>query len=177
VKQTGGHRLNGFVGPRNLEKYPKDDEALGMSLFGAVKAALVRGRPAPAAFVLFEGQIDRFSLRKIGELSGSTRQGILAAMAGQDEVECMAVLGAFRFRGHGPLNGAWVASVFIEWPDNRWWTAWQPMGPNRSLVGDTPQVRCALDGSPRPGGVGGWFALGRRKGLKLRIQRDGTPVH
>ena len=89
----------------------------------------------------------------------------------------MAVLGAFRFRGQGPLNGAWVVSVFIEWPDNRWWTAWQPLGPTRALVGDAPQVRCALDGSPRPGGVGGWFALGRRKGLKLRVQREDTPVH
>jgi hypothetical protein len=177
VNGTSGHRLKGFVGPRDLEKYPKDDDALGMKLFAAVEGALARGRPAPAAFILFDGQIDRFSLRKMGALSPGSQQRILAAMAAQESVECMAVLGAFRFRGQGPLNGAWVVSVFIEWPDNRWWTAWQPLGPTRALVGDAPQVRCALDGSPRPGGVGGWFALGRRKGLKLRVQREDTPVH
>ena len=172
-----GHRLKGIVGPRDLEKFPKDDDALGMNLFRTVEKALSRGRPAPAAFVLFDGQIDRFSLRSFGDISFRSQQQVLGAMAGQDSVECIALLGAFRFRGRGPLNGAWVASVFIEWPDNRWWTAWQPLGPNKTLIGESPQVRSALDGSPRPGGVGGWFALGRRKGLKLRVQREGTPVH
>ena len=98
-------------------------------------------------------------------------------MAGQSGVECVAMLGAFRFRGRGPLNGQWVASVFIEWPDNRWWTAWQPIGPSRELVGLEPQIRTAWDGSPRPNGVGGWFARARREGLRLRVQREKPAIH
>ena len=170
-------RLRGSTSPRDPILYPADDEALGFALFAQVSVALKRGMPAPAAFIFFPDRIDRFSLGSLAGLPVHARNRMVSAMAGQDEVECMAMLGAFRFRGRGPLNGQWVASVFVEWPDNRWWTAWQPVGPTRELVGLDPQVRTALDGSPRPGGVGGWFAQARRQGLKLRVQREGAPVH
>jgi len=170
-------RLQGQGAPRDMTVFPADDDLLGMSLFSQVTLALERGIPRPATFVFFEERMDRFSMSGLADLSARARNRIIAGMAGQDDVECVAMLGAFRFRGKGPLNGQWVASVFLEWPDNRWWTAWQPIGPKRGLVGDGPQVRNALDGSPRPGGVGGWFALSRRAGLKLRVHRKSTPVH
>ncbi len=171
------HRLRGQSGPRDHDVFPEDDARLGRALFSKVVAALEKGRPAPAAFVIYGDRVDRFSMRTMSGASPITQQRIIAAMAGQADVECLAVLGAFRFRGSGPMNGQWVASVFVEWPDNRWWTAWQPIGPERSLVGEGAQVRCAVDGSPRPGGVGGWFALARRLGLKLRLHRSSTSVH
>ncbi len=172
-----GLRIQGHATTRDLSKFPIDDEALGMALFAQVTRALQRGVPRPASFVFFPERLDRFSLAPFGDLGNRGRTRVLAAMAGQENVECIAVLGGFRFRGRGPLNGQWVASVFIEWPDNRWWTAWQPIGPKRGLVGDGPQIRMALEGSPRPSGVGGWFALSRRAGLRLRVQRKSTPVH
>lgn len=171
------HRLRGHSGPRDLDVFPTNDARLGRALFSKVAAALEKGRPAPVAFVLHRERVDRFSLGGVANTSAATQKRVLAAMAGQEGVECVAVLGAFRFRGSGPMNGQWVASVFIEWPDNRWWTGWQPIAPNRSLVGEGPQVRYAADGSPRPGGVGGWFALSRRLGLKLRLHRSSTSVH
>jgi hypothetical protein len=160
-----------------LSVFPVEDDALGQVLFSQVTLALQRGLPRPATFVFFEDRMDRFSLSGLGDFSAQSRNRIIAGMAGQDGVECVAMLGAFRFRGRGALNGQWVASVFIEWPDNRWWTAWQPIGPKRGLVGDGPQLRNALDGSPRPSGVGGWFSLARRSGIKLRVHRKSTPVH
>ncbi len=172
-----GQRVRGHSGPRDLERFPEEDEGLGRALFSSVASALTRGRPAPAVFVLYPERIDRFPLRSLAGQSSRAQRRLIAAMAGLPEVECVAILGAFRFRGAGPLDGEWVGSVFIEWPDNRWWTAWQPIGPERTLVGSGPQVRCATDGSPRPGGVGGWFALARRHGLKLNLQRTPPPVH
>jgi len=170
-------RLRGKSSRRDPVRFPFDDELLGASLFGQVRVALERGMPGPASFVFFGAHVDRFTLTGLGKATAGERQRLLAAMAGQDSVECMAILGAFRFRGQGALNGQWVASVFIEWPDNRWWTAWQPISPTRDLIGIEPQIRSAVDGSPRPTGVGGWFARSRREGLKLRVQRDTAPVH
>ena len=170
-------RVQGKTGPRDIDAYPREEERLGRSLFSRVAAAVTQGRPAPVVFVLHGDTIDRFPLRGMGVGSPASQQRMLAAMAGQDGVECVALVGAFRFRGSGPMNGQWVASVFVEWPDNRWWTAWQPIGEDRALIGSEPQVRCAVDGSPRPGGVGGWCALARRLGLKLRIHRMPTSVH
>ena len=170
-------RLRGSTSLRDQHLFPQDDESLGFALFAQVTIALKRGMPAPASFVFFSDRIDRFSLASMRGMNARARQRMISAMAGQDGVECVAVLGAFRFRGRGPLNGQWVANTFIEWPDNRWWTAWQPIGPSRELIGLDPQVRTAADGSPRPSGVGGWFAWARRDGLKLRVQREGPPVH
>ena len=172
-----GLRLRGSSSSRDEETFPVDDESLGESLFSQVTAALKRGTPSPATFVFFEGRVDRFSLGSLASLTPRARSRVIAAMAGQGGLECIAMLGAFRFRGRGALNGQWVASVFIEWPDNRWWTAWQPIGPSRELVGLDPQIRMALDGSPRPNGVGGWFARARREGLRLRVQRESPAVH
>ena len=172
-----GLRLRGSSSLRDTEIFPADDESLGSSLFGQVTVALKRGMPSPTAFVFFEDRVDRFSMASIGSLTPRARRRVISAMAGQVGVECVAILGAFRFRGRGPLDGQWVASVFIEWPDNRWWTSWQPIGPNRGLVGLEPQIRTALDGSPRPSGVGGWFARARREGLRLRVQRESPAVH
>ena len=174
---TESVRLRGSTSARDPQRYPAEDEALGFALFAQVGAALKRGTPAPAAFIFFPDRIDRFSLNGLAGLPHRSRDRLISAMAGQDQVECMAMMGAFRFRGRGPLNGQWVASAFIEWPDNRWWTAWQPIGPTRELVGLDPQVRAAIDGSPRPNGVGGWFARARRHGLKLRVQREKAAVH
>ena len=177
MKTSGPLQLRGSAIPRDMGRYPRDDEALGLSLFGMVRQALDRGRPAPVVFLFGRDTVDRFPFKDILKHKGRARRRLLGAIAGSDGVECMATLGAFRFRGRGPLDGQWVVSVFIEWPDNRWWTAWQPIGPSGQLIGDGPQVRLASDGSPRPGGVGGWFAHARRNNLSLKIQRDRIPVH
>lgn len=177
MTMSGPLRLRGSAIPRDTERYPRDDSALGSALFSMVTDALGRGRPAPVVFLLSANTVDRFAYKSILQFQGRSRRRLLGSIAGADGAECMAILGAFRFRGRGPLDGQWVVSTYIEWPDNRWWTAWQPIGPSGQLIGTEPQIRQALDGSPRPGGVGGWFAYARRNNLRLNIQRDKIPVH
>jgi hypothetical protein len=172
-----GVRLRGFVGKRDPAVFPSDDEALGMALFMRVTDALKKGMPAPAVFVFYPGQIDRYSMVPLLRSSRGVRHRYISAMAGGDQVECVALLGALRVHRQG-VDGAHMAvSVFVEWPDNRWWSGWQPLDANRALVGDGPTVRTALDGSPRPSGVGGWFAFARRTGVQLRTHRPNTPIH
>lgn len=171
---NGAPRLEGSVVARDYGQYPMDDESLGLALFAMVTRALDRGRPAPAFFVLGPSTVDRFSIRTLSRFAPAMRGRLLGAIPG---AECMAALGAFRFKGRGAINGQWVASTYIEWPDNRWWSAWQPLGPGGRLVGASPQILSAADGAPRPGGVGGWFAMARRNKLSLTVRRDPLPVH
>ena len=68
--------------------------------------------------------------------------------------------------------------VYAEWPDNRWWTAWQFIDRERQVLGEEPEIRRAVDGWPRPGGMGGWFAYARRTGVRLRLQpKEPVVVH
>ena len=170
-------RLRAWIEARDPARFPADDQALGDSLFKMVGDSLKKGFPTPALFVLRAGQVDRFSLKPILAMPLRQRNRYLAGLAGQDAVECVALLGTLRLRGRGPLAGQRVAVVFIEWPDNRWWNAWQVIGENGALLGDGPNVQCAVEGSPRPSGVGGWFALARRSGVQLYMEKQGTPVH
>jgi len=177
MTSTAGLKLRGFVGKRDPLVFPADDDALGMSLFGRVTDALKKGLPAPAVFVFYPGQIDRYSMRPLFQASRGIRHRYISAMAGGDQVECVALLGALKLRRQGVVGAHMALSVFLEWPDNRWWSGWQPLDANRALVGEGPTIRTAVDGSPRPSGVGGWFAFARRTGVQLRTHRADTPIH
>ena len=95
---------------------------------------------------------------------------MLAAFAGQEGLDCVALVGVLQVRMEGMQQPGQALSTFIEWPDNRWWAAWQFIDPKRSLLGEGPVVRRAEDGWPRPGGVGGWFAMARRTGARLVVE-------
>jgi len=177
MTKSAGLKLRGFVGKRDTAAYPVDDDALGQALFERLTNALEKGMPAPAIFVFYSGQIDRYSMVPLLQASRPIRHRYISAMAGGDQVECVALLGALRVRRQGVDGNHMALSVFIEWPDNRWWSGWQPLDQDRKLVGEGPTVRTALDGSPRPSGVGGWFAFARRTGVQLRTHRANTPIH
>jgi hypothetical protein len=103
---------------------------------------------------------------------------MMAAIGGQTEASCSALVGVFKVRFGRMPQPQRAVICFIEWPDNRWWTCWQLLDSDRKLVGDAPVVRRAVDGWPRPNGVGGWFSMVRRTGLKLRlVPGDGAAVH
>jgi hypothetical protein len=164
-----GFRLRHAMGPRDPARFPLEDEALGRSIFALACAGLARGLPRPAFLVLRADQIDQFDLGGLVGAAPPTRERMLAAMAGLEGATSVCLVGALQVRAPGAPAPLRAVAVFLEWPDNRWWTAWQPVSEAGALGTDAPVVRQAVDGWPRPNGVGGWFARARREGLRLRV--------
>jgi len=177
VEKPAHLRLRAFVGPRDLEKFPREDLALGQALFGMVRDSLKKGLPRPVMLVFRDDQVDRFELAEAMKQPKVKRDRLFGAMASMKGVECMALLGVLRLRVAGPAPAPHSAVAYVEWPDNRWWTAWVPLGRDGKPVKADPEVRTAEEGSPRPAGVGGWFSMARRAGLQLHLTSEDGPVH
>ena len=163
-------QLRIHVGPRDKDRFPEADDALGESLFAMAAGVLSRGLPRPSVLVFRPEQIDRFDVVPVIKAQQPHRQRMLAAIAGQKDVSCSALVGVFRVRFGRMKEPQRAIICFVEWPDNRWWTCWQLLDDSRQLVGEAPIVRRAVDGWPRPNGIGGWFSMVRRTGLRLRMQ-------
>lgn len=155
---------------RDPERFPAVDEALGQSLFTMLAGALLRGLPRPVLLLVREGQVDQVDALEILRRPRPDAHHLLSALCGQEGVECAALVGVLSLRT-GQRTASRAAVVFIEWPDNRWWTAWQAMDEARVLIGEGPVVRAAVDGWPKPGGVGGWFSTARRLDLRIRLSK------
>ena len=166
-------RLRIQTGPRDPAKLPLEADALGEAVMDRVRGALEKGFPRPAMLLLRDHEVQQLDVVPLMQAAPEHRERMLAAAAGQDDVRCAVLAGALslRRRVKGQLVGHRAVVVYLEFPDNRWWTAWQLVGDDRGLLGDGPVLRRATDGSPRPGGVGGWFARARREGLKLQLER------
>ena len=176
MAQTG-IKLRSYQSPRDLSRFPREDAELGASVFRLIEQALDKGLPRPALFVFFEGQVDRFDLGPLMRRPRVVRDRMIAAIAGQREVECVALLGVLQVKRPNTNQVARGAVTFIEWPDNRWWTTWLPLGPDGAPHRPSLEVRSAVEGFPRPGGVGGWFSLARRTGIRLHVAQREGPVH
>lgn len=164
-------------GSRDLERFPAgDDDALGRSLFSLLAGSLVRGLPRPVVLGVLPERVQQLDGRAFRGQDAKQRGMLVAALAGQDEVECVALVGTLNVRMQGMKAPGKALAVFVEWPDNRWWGAWQFVGAERELLGDGPVVRKAVDGWPRPGGIGGWFARARRTGARLTFEGPSEPA-
>lgn len=165
------HRLFTRSGPRNPGMLPRgDDDALGHALFGRLGEAIARGLPRPVVLVLQERWVDQVDIVPILSEPAPARERFLSALCGAPDAECSALVGVMRLSRPGrPRAGI----VYLEWPDNRWWTAYGLLGEDSRFAPGAPHlVRRAVDGWPRPGGVGGWFARARREGLRLDRTMD-----
>jgi len=160
---------------RDPEEYPEQDDALGEALFGKLLEALQRGVPPPALLLLRQEVVELVDLRPLLE-GGHAVDRFIAAAAGQDGVQAAALLAVLSMRERGrPVGRAAVA--FVEWSDNRWWQAYQLLNQGFKALDDMPPVqRRAVDGFPRPAGLGGWFSTARFLQLKLRLQRDAAAI-
>jgi hypothetical protein len=155
-------------GPRDEAVYPSDDDtALGEALLQRVEQSCVDGKLPRPVVLAFRGEVlERFDLPPVAR-SGADVHRFIGAVAGQEGVECVAVAGTLGLRRGGKDSGPGLV-VFLEWPDNRWWSAVRPV-PRRELDEAMPSVRRHADeGYPRPGGLGGWWSRSRFEGLKLR---------
>lgn len=164
-------RLRVRVGPRSKERFPEEDEALGVQLSALLAGTLARGLPRPAMLILREQQVDWFDIVPLMKVASQHRVRMLSAIAGQAGVQTAVMLGTFTLRQRGAPKPQRALVCYLEWPDNRWWTSWRMLGPNNAPITEAARVRRAIDGSPRPGGVGGWFATARRLNLRLRMQK------
>ena len=167
--------LRVHTGPRNRSVLPEDDDALGGALFERVRAATARGAPRPAMLVIEPDEVRQYDAVPLLRQAQSDRGRLLAAIGGQAGVECAAFAGSLTVRMGPRREPTRALVVYLEWPDNRWWTAWQLLDGQGRPVGDAPRIRRAVDGAPRPGGMGGWFAQVRREGLRVRMERVRPP--
>ena len=171
-------RLRMARGPRDLARFPRAplragegdgaaaDDALGEGVFAAVLDALRRGLPRPALLAFFAEEVEQVDIAPLASADPAHRERMLAALAGgRPGVEAVALVGVLQVRS-GRAGGR-AAVAFVEWPDNRWWTAWRFIDEARRPLGEAAVVRRAVDGWPRPNGVGGWFARARREQLRL----------
>ena len=160
---------------RNLDLLPVEDNALGESLTNRlVEISASKGLPRPALVALHPREIEQFDLSTIRKAPEPHRTRLMASILGRPELECGVLAGTMMVnrRGQPPIRGL---VVYIEWPDNRWWTSWRPLpDADRAMQAD-PVVRRAVDGWPMPRGVGGWFSRVRREGLRLRMHQP-SPV-
>ncbi len=161
---------------RDEARYPRDDQALGRALLARVEDVLARGIPRPTVLAFTDDQVWWYDLGPAVKMKADIHR-LIAAIAGQDGIDCVAVVGVLNVRvskrHHFP-----GAVAFLEWPDGRWWSSMHPLRPlpDKKLE-PVPQAevieRSAVDGWPRPGGLGGWWTRARVEGLKLRVQRTG----
>lgn len=162
-------RLRVGVQPRDPERFPDDDERLGEELSGRLATALERGVPPPVLVVLRADRVEIVDLRPVLEAPVPVDM-FLAAAAGQEGVEAVGLLAVMERRA-GDRVSERLAVAFLEWPDNRWWHAWctLPAAPGTTPVPALSHSR-ALEGSPRPRGLGGWFSRARFHRLRLQVR-------
>jgi hypothetical protein len=162
---------------RDPERYPLEDEALGRALLARVERVLENGTPRPTILAFSADQVWWYDLVPAIQMKADI-QRLIAAVAGQDGIDCVGVVGVLNVRvARGRAFPGAVA--FLEWPDGRWWSFMLPLV--RNSAGQLSKVpaaelieRSAVEGWPRPGGLGGWWSRSRVEGLKLRVHRSGN---
>lgn len=163
--------------------FPRDDDALGNALLDELFARLARGPAAPSLLVF---EADRVLAVDVREALRSLRHPALvhrfvATFAGMPGVEAVGAVGPMR-RGvpaappAAPTKGVPLGGAFLEWPDGRWWGGWRPLDDDgRPMATDSDDIQRAVDGAPRPAGLGGWFSRARFEGLCAHLRPVAAP--
>jgi hypothetical protein len=162
-----------------------DDDRVGHRLVTLLRAALDRGAAPPAAVIVRPEQFDLVLLDSLARHHVSPMAFLAALTRSRMDhagpVEAVGVLGTFRAVRR--LDGSPVPAaptppgvpmgmVFLEWGDGRWWH-WRSLleATTADLRDDTETLSRAVDGSPKPTRLGGWWSLGRRRELGLLMTR------
>ena len=169
-------RLRIASAPRDLIRFPEASGALGASLFGMLMERVTEGRlPRPALLTFSDDRIWQYDLVPLIQGRADLRRFIGAATR-EPGVECVALMGVLSVRLKRQDRPLPAAVTFLEWPDCSWWSGTRFLGPDRRPRADMPSmVRSAEEGYPKPGGVGGWWSMGRREGLRLHRATQQQP--
>jgi len=119
---------------------------------------------------------DRIDLVDIQQLV-ATRTSLGMFIAGLTRSElpeagpllAVGVMGRFALRRGKNSEPVPVAMVFLEWSDCRWWH-WKGLIAADTVNEETETLSRAVDGLGKPGGLGGWWSIGRRKALSVRLE-------
>jgi len=157
---------------RPREPWWPDEDTLGTRLTGLVERNLP-DRAATTAVVVHRDRLVLVPLRPFVHAKvhlGFVLGGLARWDDGQGVPEAIGLIGRVRQRRGN--RGPWVplATVFLEWPDGRWWH-WQVLlDADGQVLEDSRTTARAIDGLARPAGLGGWWTLSRtrRPDLKLR---------
>jgi hypothetical protein len=165
---------------RDPELFPMDsDEALGQALLARVEGMVGQAKlPRPALLLLGPDQITQVDLLPVQQAGANMHRFIAACTRVDLEVNVVALVGVLGLRlSRQSKQSVPAAMVFLERPDCSWWSA-QRVLKDRQLSDELPvRLRCAEEGWPRPGGLGGWWSRGRYEGLQLKLHRDAPTVH
>lgn len=161
------------VMPRHPSFPTGDDDALGLAMWKEVSLRAQQGLVRPSVVAMGEETayvLDLVPL--VGPPPVMHRR--VAALAGMAGVEALAVVGTMRRRRRDRPEGDPVAVVFVEWNDGRWWFAVRPQAHQGGFAPLTEaEVLRAVDGTSRPGGLGGWFSRARFEGLQAKLDLGG----
>ena len=150
------------------------DDEIGRSLTELVGNALDRGKAPSSAVVVRADRIDIIPLGvlirsriHVGAFLGGLSR---SELAGAGPILCVGVMGRFTWRRHPSDDGMPVGMVFLEWSDGRWWH-WRAICGTElgSVIEDTATLDKAADGLPKPSSLGGWWSLGRRRNLNVKL--------
>ncbi len=151
--------------------FPRADDALGVHLWSMLVAKLEGGPPRPALFTFFAEAVQIVDVAPL-VAPGIDVHHAFSAFASQPDAEAMAALGVMVRRQHNKVVGQF-AVAFIEWPDGRWWSCSRPLNPaGQPLEGAEDDIQRAVDGAPKPGGLGAWFRRARFEGITLKLEGE-----
>lgn len=160
---------------RVLDRAPESRaDAEGEFLAGLVQTSLADdaspGGTLPVAVVVRRQHTELLDLR-MARATGLSMHGLLAGLTrssphGRGLPVAVGVAGRLRYRA--PEGGTVpVAVAFLEWPDCAWWQ-WQVLlDPDGSPRAETEIRRGASAGDAMPAGLGRWWSLGRRSGVRV----------
>jgi hypothetical protein len=153
------------------DQLPTDDD-LRTRLVRLVRDGLREGRGAPAVIVVRERTVDQVDPTSALE-GGVPIPALIAAMAGSSTLPggvavAVGIAGRLTFRPEGGEPHP-VATVFLEWSDNRWWHWQARVDAEGAIVEGSAVVRAAEAGQPLPDGLGRWWSEARRRGLRCQL--------
>ena len=150
---------------------------------GATLVPLVRGladeQVAWLAVVVRPSHLDLIDPRPLASdrtavgrfLAGLTRSvtaegpALAVGLAGNLRVQVR-----MRTRSGHAVRGSPVGVAFLEAPDCDWWMWQRFLGPGTEQI-DPEQIRSGHHGDPLPPGLGRWWSLGRRTGVRVSLSQ------
>ena len=164
-----------------LDQDRPSDDAAGAAAVDAVRVAMGKGGAPPVALVVRGPRLDLFPLAHAREAGTSPALFVAglsrSSLVGASDVDAVGVAGVFNWRPDRASAPAPVALVCLEWSDCRWWS-WRALlsaGGPPAILEETETRQRAVDGDAKPAGLGGWWSLGRRRRMSMRLDPMAAP--